>query len=116
MPPQVRPTENASSSLTPEVASTGSPVWQTSWASSYTAPSTQPPDTLPVTSPSTDTAIAAPGSRGALRNVRTTVARPNTSPVSHHFVIGSRMSRNRLHLGTLGHYGLGHCRQSGGGY
>ena len=51
--------------------------------------------------------MAAPGSRGALRKVRTTVARPNTSPVSHHFVIGSRMSRNQLHLGTFGHHGPG---------
>src|SRR5271170_2627008 len=41
-----------------------------------------------------DTASAAPGSRGALRYVRTTVARPKVSPASHHFVILLRMSRN----------------------
>src|SRR6516162_5115759 len=46
-----------------------------------------------MTSPPADTASAAPGSRGALLNVRTTVARPNVSPASHHLVIGSRMSR-----------------------
>src|SRR5262249_12573000 len=40
---------------------------------------------------------AAPGSRGALLNVRTTVAKPNVSPASHHLTIWSRMSR------TLGH-------------
>src|ERR1700761_9484038 len=59
------------------------------------APSTQPPDTLPTTSwPAVaDTAIAAPGSRGALRYVRTTVARPKASPASHHLVILPRMSR-----------------------
>src|SRR6516225_494376 len=61
--------------------------------SSYTAPSTQPPDTLPTTSPSGETASAAPGSRGALRKVRTTVARPNVSPASHHLVTLFRMSR-----------------------
>ena len=40
-----------------------------------------------------DTASAAPGSRGALRYVRTTVARPKVSPASHHFVTLLRMSR-----------------------
>ena len=39
------------------------------------------------------TAIAAPGSRGALLNVWTTVARPNASFESHPWVMGSRMSR-----------------------
>src|SRR5262249_10573234 len=68
-------------------------VCSTCWASSYTAPSTHPPDTLPMTSPPADTASAAPGSRGALENVRTTVARPNVSPASHHFSIWPRMSR-----------------------
>src|ERR1700749_561311 len=64
------------------------------------APSTQPPDTLPPTSwPAVaDTAIAAPGSRGALRYVRTTVARPKGSPAAHHLVIGLRMSRTLCHL------------------
>src|ERR1700752_4260713 len=93
IPPQVSPTANASSSLTPYVCSTGCPLDATSVESSYTAPSTQPPDTLPTTSPSGSTASAAPGSRGALRNVRTTVASPNVSPSSHHLVIVSRMSR-----------------------
>src|SRR5580658_7092069 len=46
-----------------------------------------------MTSPSADTASAAPGSRGALRYVRTTVARPTVSPASHHFVTLLRMSR-----------------------
>ena len=50
---------------------TGWPVWITSCASSYTAPSTQPPETLPTTSPPADTASAAPASLGALRNVFT---------------------------------------------
>jgi hypothetical protein len=93
MPPQVRPTAKASSSDMPYVCSTGCPLARTSPVSSYTAPSTQPPETLPTTSPSAATAIAAPGSLGALLNVRTTVARPNASPVSHHLEIGSRMSR-----------------------
>src|SRR5215469_13436175 len=93
IPPQVSPTANASSSLTPYVCSTGCPLAATSEESSYTAPSTHPPDTLPTTSPSGSTASAAPGSRGALRNVRTTVARPKVSPSSHHLVIVSKMSR-----------------------
>src|SRR5215469_881453 len=93
MPPQVSPTDSAVSSLTPYRCNTGWPVWQTCWASSYTAPSTHPPDTLPMTSPPADTARAAPGSLGALWNVRTTVARPNVSPASHHFSICPRMSR-----------------------
>src|SRR5262249_1214604 len=93
MPPQVRPTANASSSLTPYRCSTGRPLALTSFASSYTAPSTQPPETLPTTSPPAATAIAAPGSRGGLLNVRTTVARPNVPPASHHLETGSRMSR-----------------------
>src|ERR1700692_4718937 len=46
-----------------------------------------------MTSPPGATARAAPGSRGALRNVFTTVASPNVSPASHHLVIVSRMSR-----------------------
>src|ERR1700722_7114321 len=98
MPPQVRPTANASSSLKPYRCSTGPPVSVTSVASSYTAPSTQPPETEPITSPppspaDTATASAAPGSRGALRNVLTTVARPNVSSAAHHLVIVFRMSR-----------------------
>src|SRR5215468_11223657 len=46
-----------------------------------------------MTSPPAETARAAPGSLGALWNVRTTVARPNVSPASHHFWICPRMSR-----------------------
>src|SRR6185312_1849727 len=93
MPPQVRPTANASSSLKPYRWSTGWPLSVTSVASSYTAPSTQPPETEPITSPPSPTASAAPGSRGALRNVLTTVARPNVSSAAHHLVIVFRMSR-----------------------
>lgn len=67
VPPQVRPTAKASSSLIPYWCSCGVIVRTTSRATSYTAASTHPPDTLPATSPSADTAIAAPGGRGALR-------------------------------------------------
>src|SRR5690349_12106240 len=92
IPPQVSPTANASSSLTPYRSSTGVPSSATRVASSYTAPSTQPPDTLPTASPSS-TAIAAPGGRGALRNVPTTVASPNRRPDSHHSSTWSSRSR-----------------------
>ncbi len=85
IPPQVRPTLKAVSSLMPYLVEVAWPLMSTSVASSYTAPSTQPPDTLPTTSPPAETAIAAPGSRGALLNVRTTVASPNVSPADHHF-------------------------------
>src|SRR5580700_947764 len=65
----------------------------TSLESPQTAPSTQPPETEPITTPPDSTASAAPGSRGALRNVATTVARANVSSPSHHVTIVSRMSR-----------------------
>src|ERR1700721_2573659 len=70
-----------------------SPTWPGPAITGTTAPG--PPDTLPTTSypPAADTASAAPGSRGALRYVRTTVARPKLSPASHHLVILLRMSR-----------------------
>ncbi len=42
--------------------------------------------------------MAAPGSRGALLNVLTTVARPKDSSAAHHFDIMSRMSRTDDHL------------------
>src|SRR5690606_29322818 len=92
MPPQVSPTENASSSLTPYRCRTGARVWVTSVASSNTAPSTQPPDTLPTTSwPCT--AMAAPGGLGALLKVATTVASPNSSPDLHQDMISGSTSR-----------------------
>src|SRR5262252_7295706 len=97
IPPQVRPTLKAVSSLTPYRWSTGWPLAITSPVSSYTAPSTHPPDTLPTTSPLVETASAAPGSLGALLNVLTTVAKPNSSPASHHLTIWSRMSRTAGH-------------------
>ena len=81
--------------------STGCPSGRPRWPARRRRPRRSRPTRCPTTSPSADTASAAPGSRGALLNVRTTVARPNVSPASHHLTIGSRMSRNRLHLGTL---------------
>src|SRR5690606_9292881 len=92
MPPQVSPTANASSSLTPYLWRTGRPVCTTSVASSNTAPSTHPPDTLPATS-SPCTAMAAPAGRGALRKVPTTVASPNGVPDRHQRMISGRTSR-----------------------
>ena len=80
IPPQVRPTANASSSLTPYRSSTGWPSPRTCCASSYTAPSTHPPDTLPGTVPSSATSIAAPGALGADENVATTVPSATFSP------------------------------------
>src|SRR5918992_6255935 len=65
----------------------------TSCASSYTAPSTQPPLTLPTTSPPAETAIAAPGGRGALRKVFTTVASPNVPPSRYQVTMSSSTSR-----------------------
>src|SRR5262249_18455189 len=82
MPPHVRPTANASSSVTPYRCSTGRPDSTTSCARSYTAPSTQPPLTLPTASPPPETAMAAPAGRGADFQVRTTVANPNGAPAS----------------------------------
>src|SRR5580704_7121356 len=50
--------------------------------------------------------MAAPGSRGALLNVWTTVASPNVSLAAHHLVMGSRMSRTAGHLGDKSGAGL----------
>ena len=80
MPPQVRPTANASSSEYPNVHSRGVPVARTSSASVTTAPSTQPPDTEPATSPSSLTAMVAPGPRGPDPMTSTTVARATLRP------------------------------------
>src|SRR3954452_5493493 len=103
MPPQVRPTENASSSLTPYRCSTAARSDRTASASSYTAPSTQPPATEPTAVPSGPTSIAAPGWRGEDFQVLTTVARPTVLPARHHVSRSSRTSRT----GNL----LGHFRQ-----
>ncbi|CNV36710.1 Uncharacterised protein [Mycobacterium tuberculosis] len=99
MPPQVRPTANAVSSLTPQCSSRGIPVWATSAASSYTAPSTQPPDTDPLTEPSGATTIAAPGGRGADRKVRTTVATPAVSPAAQIAISSASTSRTLPKVG-----------------
>ena len=64
MPPQVSPTANADSSLTPYRCRTGSPEDSTCSPSSYTAPSTQPPDTLPTASPPGPTSIDPATFRG----------------------------------------------------
>src|SRR4051794_11990932 len=93
MPPQVRPTAKASSSLTPSRSSVGVPVATTSFASSYTAPSTQPPETLPTAVPSGPTSIDAPGGRGAERQVPTTVPTPTVSPACHQPIRSSSTSR-----------------------
>src|SRR3954451_21763609 len=98
-PPQVRPTENASSSLTPYRCRTAASVCRDCSASSYTAPSTQPPDTLPTAVPSGPTSIAAPGWRGEDFQVLTTVARPTVLPARHHVSRSSSTSRTGDHLG-----------------
>ena len=74
LPPQVSPAAKASSSLTPYVATTGSPVARTWRPTSNRSPSTQPPLTDPTTPPSAVTSIEEPGGRGAEFHVRTTVA------------------------------------------
>src|SRR3954453_17054301 len=92
-PPQVSPTENASSSDTPYRTSLEVPSCTTSLAASYTAPSTQPPDTEPLTEPSGATTIDAPGGRGADWNVRTTVPTPAVPPASQTSSRSARTSR-----------------------
>src|SRR3954447_20301165 len=98
-PPQVRPTENASSSLTPYRCRTAASVCRDCSASSYTAPSTQPPDTLPTAVPSGPTSIAAPGWRGADFQVPTTVPRPTVSPARHQVSRSDSTSRIGYHIG-----------------
>src|SRR6266540_4640366 len=97
MPPQVRPTAKASSSLMPYRCRPGSPVSTASCDASYTAPSTQPPETLPTAVPSGPTSIDAPAGRGAERQVATTVPMPTGSPASHHRTRSSSTSRTRDH-------------------
>src|SRR4051812_49795577 len=97
-PPQVRPTENASSSLTPYRCRTAASVCRDCSASSYTAPSTQPPDTLPTAVPSGPTSITAPGGRGEDCQVATTVPMPIGAPVRHHRSRSSSTSRTGDHL------------------
>src|SRR6476661_5517258 len=93
IPPQVRPTANASSSLIPYRTSTATPSPLTWVAISYTAPSTQPPDTEPTAAPPAVTAMEAPGSRGADLNVFTTVAKPAVLPSRQSGMMASRTSR-----------------------
>ena len=95
MPPQVRPTSKASSSLMPYRCSFGVPVSMACWHSSYTAPSTQPPETLPTAVPSAPTSMIAPAGRGALRQVPTTVAMPTGWPSRHQRVSSVSTSRTR---------------------
>src|SRR5690606_35127051 len=71
--------------------------------SSCTAPSTQPPETLPTALPSGPTSMVAPGGRGALRQVPTTVAIPTGWSVRHQPSSSSITSRTAYHL-TLGHH------------
>src|SRR3954454_18597190 len=100
-PPQVRPTENASSSLTPYRCRTAASVCRDCSASSYTAPSTQPPDTLPTAVPSGPTSIEAPAGRGAERQVATTVPMPTVSPACHQPTSSSSTSRTLDHSRQL---------------
>src|SRR2546429_4040466 len=101
IPPQVRPTANASESLTPYRCRTGTPVSTTSRASSYTAPSTHPPETLPTAVPSAPTSIVAPGGRGADRQVATTVATPTGASAAHQRCSSSSTSRTGDHPDQL---------------
>src|SRR5699024_11306913 len=73
-----------------------SPLPSTSVAVSYTAPSTHPPETDPVTTPSSETAIAAPGRRGAEENAATTVPSPTELPARHCSTRSSDRKSTRL--------------------
>src|SRR5579875_2287208 len=92
VPPQVRPTANASSSEYPKLHRRGVPVSNTSRAAVTTAPSTHPPDTDPATSPSSLTAMAAPGPRGPEPTTSTTRASATLRPWARHRSMSSRMS------------------------
>jgi hypothetical protein len=81
------------------------PVESTSWHSSWTVPSTHPPDTLPSTSPVSDTAMVAPGARGALPLTETTVARAKRVPVRSQALSRAAISRMAVtrHAGRPAH-------------
>lgn len=80
IPPQVRPTPKASSSLIPYLRYCGTPLSRISRPTSKSAPSTQPPLTEPTASWPLVTSMAAPAGRGADFQVRTTVAMATGSP------------------------------------
>src|SRR3954447_1755939 len=80
----------------PKCSSRGVPFLMTSSATSTTAPSTQPPDTAPDTDPDDDTAIFAPGGRGADRFTLITVASATESPASIQRPTSSRTSRSLI--------------------
>src|SRR3954454_11448096 len=80
----------------PKCSSRGTPFLMTSSATSTTAPSTQPPDTAPETSPSDDTAIFAPGGRGAERFTFTTVASATDWPPATQPSTSSSTSRSLI--------------------
>src|SRR4051795_11736609 len=102
MPPQVRPTENASSALARSPCSPAARSDRPASASSYTAPSTQPPDTEPTAVPSGPTSIEAPGGRGADWKVATPVPTPTVAPDRHQASSSGSTSRTRDHLRQLG--------------
>ena len=79
-PPQARPTENASSSETPNSTIRGIPSICASKASATTAPSTHPPETDPAILLSDETASWLPAGLGADPQVLVTVA--NAAPPS----------------------------------
>src|SRR6266550_7799366 len=74
VPPQARPTAQASSLLTPNFRLRGLPSLSAASAAAMTEPSTHPPETEPVNAPSSRTAIWLPAGRGAEPHVRVTVA------------------------------------------
>jgi hypothetical protein len=82
VPPHASPTDQAVSSLTPNVTSFGVPRAIASWISATVAPSTQPPETEPAIPPVAVARRQAPSGRGAEPHTLVTTARPTGAPVS----------------------------------
>src|SRR5260370_42402653 len=101
LPPQARPTSQASSSAMPKSKRRGFPSRITSCASPTTAPSTQPPDTDPTNSPLSATASLAPAGRGEDPQVLTTVAKATPWPASRQRAACSRISAVSVILPSL---------------
>ena len=93
VPPQVRPTDQASLSETPNLRFLILLLLLVSSASFKTTPSTQPPETEPSISSSGPTNIMVPMGRGALPQVLITVAALKGLPFSSQRSISVMYSR-----------------------
>src|SRR5918999_3225265 len=103
-PPQLSPTDQASSLAMPNSSSSGSPVSMTSCARRITSPSMQPPETEPMNRPESSASNWLPGGRGDEPQVATTVASATRRPSLRQAAANSnRSSSCAIFTHTYGH-------------